>query len=54
VDCVVAPDKVAALFRGRGFDPATSGTTTIKLGAPTPGGFSTPSNFQQVVATVNP
>ncbi len=34
------------------FNPATTGTTTISVG--TPSGFSTPSNFRQITATVNP
>jgi hypothetical protein len=34
------------------FDPLTAGTTTI--GVTPPAGFSTPSNNQQIVATVNP
>jgi hypothetical protein len=34
------------------FDPSTAGTTTISVTPPA--GFSTPSNSQQIVATVNP
>jgi hypothetical protein len=36
------------------FVPAAAGTTNIDLGAPTglPGGFSTPSQYQQITATV--
>jgi len=35
------------------FDPLAAGTATISLGT-TPPGFSTPSNQQQITATVNP
>jgi hypothetical protein len=34
------------------FDPLAAGTSTITVG--TPSGFSTPSNFRQITATVNP
>jgi uncharacterized repeat protein (TIGR01451 family) len=38
-------------FKSVAFDPAALGTTTISAG--TPAGFSTPSTFQSVTATVN-
>ena len=34
------------------FDPANGGTTTLAIPAPPPTGFSTPSNLQQITATV--
>ena len=34
------------------FDPQAEGTTTISVG--TPAGFDTPSNYQQITATVDP
>jgi hypothetical protein len=34
------------------FDPANNGTTTLAIPAPPPTGFSTPSNLQQITATV--
>jgi hypothetical protein len=38
-------------FRNLAFDPAAGGTTTISIG--TPAGFTTPSTFQSITATVN-
>jgi hypothetical protein len=38
-------------FRNVAFDPVANGTTTISIATPT--GFSTPSNFQSITATVN-
>jgi uncharacterized membrane protein YfcA len=34
------------------FDPAAAGTSLITVGIPA--GFSTPSNFRSITATVNP
>jgi hypothetical protein len=34
------------------FDPLSPGATNISIG--TPAGFSTPSNYQQITATVSP
>ena len=39
-------------FETTQFDPLTAGSTQIEVVAPT--GFSTPSNFQTITATVNP
>jgi hypothetical protein len=35
------------------FDPVGVGTSTISVGTPSTGGFSTPNNFRQITATVN-